>query len=81
MEVLVSKPQFDTNILQAGSAIRVKSISGRNEFYDIDNDCLIVKCSPLGLRIAYLKNKSVLELDLPLEMVTSGAIIIKRCGG
>ena len=78
MDVLVNKPQFDMNILQVGKAIRVKSIKGCNGFCNIDNDCLIVKSSPLGLQIAYLRDKELRKLDLPLGMVTTAIMRITR---
>lgn len=82
MKGLVNKPQFDTSVFTPGRAIRVES-RDRNKFYGFNNNCLVVKATPLNMDVAYVKDENNKEIPphidyetIPVDLVASGVVTI-----
>lgn len=81
-EILVSRPQFDTNVLTPGCVVRFTSenyVAVRNSYA---RNCLITKATPIELRLAFVNDEDDIdEVRVTSEQVSSGEVkIMLRAG-
>lgn len=80
---VVSKPQFDTDILQLGKAVHINKITSSNGYELINSDAIILHSMPLQLVVVYVNvdkynSDNTCEKTLPIDIkeVVDGTVKI-----